>query len=139
MGVAQYLADKSALARIHLEPVRAVLVPLMERGLVSICGPTELELLFSARNLEDRAKIKRTLLAALQWTDTPDDVWERAIEVQEKLTIRGQHRSAGIADLVVAVTAHHARLTVLHYDNDFDTIAAATGQPTQWVVPAGKV
>jgi hypothetical protein len=26
---------------------------------------------------------------------------------------------------------------VLHYDADFDLIAAVTGQPTEWVVPAG--
>jgi hypothetical protein len=28
---------------------------------------------------------------------------------------------------------------VRHYDNDFDTIASFTEQPTQWVVPAGTV
>jgi hypothetical protein len=28
---------------------------------------------------------------------------------------------------------------VLHYDSDFDLIAAATGQPTEWVVPAGSI
>ncbi len=35
MGVTRFLADKSALARLHLPPVREVLVPLMERGLFS--------------------------------------------------------------------------------------------------------
>ena len=30
-------------------------------------------------------------------------------------------------------------LTVLHYDNDFDTIASFTEQSTQWVVRAGTV
>jgi hypothetical protein len=30
---------------------------------------------------------------------------------------------------------HHS--TVLHYDGDYDMIAAITGQPTAWVVPAG--
>ena len=28
---------------------------------------------------------------------------------------------------------------VLHYDADFDRIAAVTGQPCEWVVPAGSV
>jgi hypothetical protein len=28
---------------------------------------------------------------------------------------------------------------VLHYDHDFDLIAAVTGQPTEWVVPAGSI
>ena len=29
-------------------------------------------------------------------------------------------------------------LVVLHYDHDFDLIASVTGQPEEWVVPAGS-
>jgi len=32
-----------------------------------------------------------------------------------------------------------AGLVVLHYDHDFDRIAAVTGQPTEWILPAGTV
>jgi hypothetical protein len=28
---------------------------------------------------------------------------------------------------------------LLHYDRDFDLIAAITGQPAEWIVPAGSV
>ena len=42
-------------------------------------------------------------------------------------------------DLLVAAAAEARNLTVLHYDADFDRIAAVTGQPCQWVVPAGTV
>jgi hypothetical protein len=28
---------------------------------------------------------------------------------------------------------------VLHYDSDYDLISAITGQPAEWVVPAGSV
>ncbi|HUP76331.1 MAG TPA: hypothetical protein VM282_25070 [Acidimicrobiales bacterium] len=30
-------------------------------------------------------------------------------------------------------------LTVLHYDEDFDHVAAVTGQPTQWIVERGSI
>jgi hypothetical protein len=30
-------------------------------------------------------------------------------------------------------------VTELHYDGDFDAVAAVTGQRCQWVVPAGSV
>jgi predicted nucleic acid-binding protein len=139
MGVTRYLADKSALARIHLPPVRDALVPLMDRGLVSICGVTELEMLFSARNAEERHRVKNQLTASTAWVDTPDDVWSLASDIQEALTEQGLHRSASIADLIIAATARARELTVLHYDSDFDTIAGVTGQPTDWVVPAGTV
>lgn len=139
MGVTRYLADKSALARLHLPPVADAIVPLMERGLVSICGVTELELLYSARNIQERSRMKLQIEASLTWTQEPVDLWARASEIQEALTEKGQHRAASIPDLVVAVTARASRLTVLHYDNDFDTIASFTEQPTRWVVPAGTV
>lgn len=64
---------------------------------------------------------------------------QRAREVQASLVERGQHRSAGVADLLVAAIAELEGLTVLHYDADFDVIAEVTGQPTEWVVPRGTV
>ncbi len=139
MGVNAYLADKSALARLHLEPVRDVLVPLMDRALVSICGVTELEMLYSARNPAGRSRMETTLRQSLEWVDTPEDLWAVTSELQSSLTVKAQHRSASIADLIVAVTARAHGLTVLHYDSDFDTIAGCTGQEMRWVVPAGSV
>jgi predicted nucleic acid-binding protein len=59
--------------------------------------------------------------------------------VQAALVQRGQHRSAGVADLLIAATAEIEGLTVLHYDADFDLIAEITGQPCEWVVPKGTV
>jgi hypothetical protein len=35
--------------------------------------------------------------------------------------------------------AEDAGLTVLHYDADFDHIAAVTGQPVEWIVAQGSV
>jgi predicted nucleic acid-binding protein len=137
--VTRYLADKSALARLHLPPVSEVLVPLMERGLVSICGVTELELLYSARNIQERGRMKQQIDASLDFVLEPDGLWTTASKIQEALTEKGQHRAASIPDLLVAATASAAGLSVLHYDNDFDTIAAFTGQPTHWVLPAGTV
>jgi predicted nucleic acid-binding protein len=139
VGVTQYLVDKSALARLHLPSVKDALIPLMDRGLVSICGVTELELLFSARNIQERSRMKQQIDASLVPTREPDDLWTLAAEIQEALTEKGQRRAASIPDLLVAATARATGLTVLHYDNDFDTIASFTEQPTRWVVPAGTV
>jgi predicted nucleic acid-binding protein len=139
VGVTSYLVDKSALARLHLSPVHNELVPLMERGLVHMCGATQAEMLFSARNARDRKRLREQLTSALRWSPTPHDLWERADELQGQLTEKSLHRSASVADLIVAVTAEAERLTVLHYDNDFDTIAGVTGQRTKWVVPGGTV
>ncbi|WP_396820168.1 hypothetical protein [Mycobacterium simulans] len=39
-------------------------------------------------------------------------------------------RGSSIPDLIIAATAELSGLTILHVDNDFDTITAVTGQPT---------
>jgi predicted nucleic acid-binding protein len=72
-------------------------------------------------------------------TRTPDNVWARAHRVQQLLTEQGCHRSAGVPDLVIAATAEANRLTILHYDRDFETVAEKTGQPTQWIAPTGTI
>jgi predicted nucleic acid-binding protein len=41
--------------------------------------------------------------------------------------------------LLIAAVAERERVTVLHYDSDYDLIAGVTAQPMQWVVPRGTV
>lgn len=139
MGITRYLADKSALARLHLPAVREELEPLIVRALVGICGVTELEMLYSARNIQERARMREQLDASLDRIDIPGDVWEQSAEIQEALTEQAQHRSASIPALIVAATARARGLEILHYDRDFETISRYTEQPARWIVPPGTV
>jgi predicted nucleic acid-binding protein len=70
---------------------------------------------------------------------TQDEVWDRAAGVQSTLVVKGSWRAVSVVDLVIAAVAERHGAVVLHYDHDFDLIAAVTGQPTQWVVPAGTI
>lgn len=132
----RYLIDKSALARYGKEIVRDVLRPLDGAGHLAVCGAVEVELLYSARSRADAERI-RDNLSGFVWLPTPDEVWDRALEVQAELIDAGSWRAVSLPDLVIAATAERHRATVLHYDGGYDLIAAVTGQPTQWVVPAG--
>ncbi len=69
------------------------------------------------------------------WVPVHDRAYARAWEVQGELTAKGQHRSAGPVDLVVAATAELHGLTLLHHDRDFGVIARVTGQPMRWYGP----
>jgi predicted nucleic acid-binding protein len=71
--------------------------------------------------------------ALYTWVPMPDDAYERASEIQQRLTETGHHRSAGPVDLLISVTAERHRLTVLTDDRDFLTVAAVTGQPVRLV------
>jgi hypothetical protein len=139
MSAAAYLIDTSALVRILKRRVRAVWEKPLEEGLIARCPLTEVEFLFSARNAEDRSELVQDLDALFGWTPLDDRAVTRAWDVQRELTEKGQHRSAGAVDLLVAATAELQGLTMLHYDNDFETIASVTGQPTQWLAPAGSL
>lgn len=133
-----YLVDKSALARVGHSSVQSVLGPLTERGLLAISIATELELGFSAQSSADYQTSRRAVSLLVPIALSPR-AEQRAREVQHTLVARGQHRSAGVADLLIAATAEIEGLTVLHYDADFDLIAEVTGQPTEWVVPRGSI
>lgn len=67
----------------------------------------------------------------------PDEIWGRAKDVQRQAVAKGIHRALSIVDLLIAATAERHRVTVLHYDQDYDMIAAITGQTTRWVIEAG--
>ncbi|HWH35293.1 MAG TPA: PIN domain nuclease [Acidimicrobiales bacterium] len=140
MGVtpARWLIDKSALWRASRPELEAVVLPQLESGLVAVTIVTELEVGYSAQSLLDY-QVTRRMLDQLLQIPVSLRAEQRAREVQRLLVERGQHRSAGVADLLLAATAEIEGLTLWHYDADFDLIAEVTGQAAEWVVPRGTV
>lgn len=136
---AAYLADKSALARLPHPVVAAVLEPLILEGLVATCGIIELEVLYSALGHTDFIRTRRIREQAFARIPMQESDFVRATAVMEALAAHGQHRAVGIPDLLIAAVAERASLTIMHYDEDFDRIAAMTGQPVQWVAPRGSL
>ncbi|MCY3548426.1 MAG: PIN domain nuclease [Gemmatimonadetes bacterium] len=132
------LIDKSALARMSYPQVRARLVPILEAGEAATCAVIDLEVLYSTRNASDHARTRRRRSLAYRRVELTEAMFQRAIEVQGLLALRGHHR-VPIPDLIIAAAAEHAGMVLLHYDADFDRIAAVTGQSMEWVVPKGSV
>lgn len=95
-----------------------------------------LEMLYSARSLADRLN-SLLWLSDYRWLAVTNEVMRRALEVQGLLTARGHHR-VSLPDLIIGATAELNGAVVLHYDKDYDVIAAVTGQPTEWVIPRGS-
>jgi predicted nucleic acid-binding protein len=137
VNAAQFLIDTSALARLlRGDAEQFGWDQAVAAGLIATCPITELEFFYSARSAEDRARGIEDMRLLFGWVAVDDRAFDRAWQVQEELTSRGQHRSAGPVDLVVAATAELQGLTLLHRDRDFDCIAAVTGQALQWYGPA---
>ncbi len=136
------LADSSAWflsRRADAAPVKDRLDEHLLADQVAICDMVRFELVYSSRNAAEMA-------AALAKLDVLHDCpigkpqWERALTVYRRLAEQGgaHHRSVGFEDLLIAAAAESAGATVLHYDEDFDRIAAITGQPTRWIVERGS-
>jgi predicted nucleic acid-binding protein len=136
--VTLFLVDKSALARMQLEPVRRRLEPIIEAGEAATCSIIDLEVLLSARTFDDHRRTRHRRTLAYAKVPLTEQVFERAIDVQGELAKSGRHRLP-IPDLLIAAAAEIAKLTVLHYDGDYDIISEVTGQPVEWVVPKGSL
>ncbi|MEV2278407.1 PIN domain nuclease [Nocardiopsis sp. NPDC049922] len=127
-----WLIDKSALVRLGASPDARDWALRIERGLVRISTVTRLEAGFSARSGgELRNYLDRPPLSAMPVEYVTPAMEERAVEVQAMLADRGQHRAAGVPDLLIAAVAERAGLTVLHLDKDFELIAEVTAQPVE--------
>lgn len=132
MTTQRWLIDKSALVRLAASVETDTWAARIERGLVHVAGVTRVEVGFSAQSAEiARRSVREPPLSAMPVEYLTPAVEDRALEVQILLADRGQHGGPSVPDLLIAATAELARLTLLHVDKDFDTIAALTGQATE--------
>lgn len=120
-----YLIDASAVWRIlkNEDDLQLRWRPFLAEGLLRHCMPTRLEVLFGARSPSHREDLEADLDTIFPPVSMPKDPWRWAERAQHELTRRSQHRGPGVVDLLVAATAVHHDLTVLHVDNDFPAIA----------------
>jgi predicted nucleic acid-binding protein len=134
-----YLADTSVYVLQSRHPaVRQRFESLLATGRLAACQMTALEYLNNAPD----PRGYETLWAALhghRWIDVTGEAVNRALDVHRALAGTSQHRHFRLPDLIIAATAELAGATVVHYDADYDRIAAVTGQPVEWVAPKGSL
>lgn len=99
-----------------------------------------LELLHSARDGAEFDAIV-TELAALPDCPIGELDWQRALHVYRELARRAppQQRSVKHADLLIAAAAERAKVPLVHYDRDYETIASVTGQSMRWLAEPGTL
>jgi predicted nucleic acid-binding protein len=132
-----HLLDSSVLTRLRHRAVREVIEARAERGELGRAEISDLEIGYSARNAAEWDRLEEAL-RAFELVETTAEHVRRAKQVQRMLAAKHQ-LGRKVPDLLIAAAAESQSLTVLHYDADFDRIAAVTGQSCEWVVPAGSV
>ena len=134
-----YLIDTSAHARVQHAVVRNVIAGLIADQAAATCVTVDLEAGYSGRDFHDARTIaqrRKDLYVVLAISEV---IAERARDVQVRMAARGHHRAAGVIDLMTAAVAEHYSAVILHYDADFEHIAATTGQPQAWIAPRGSL
>jgi predicted nucleic acid-binding protein len=134
-----YLIDTSAHARSQHAVIRSVIAGLIGDHAAATCVTVDLEAGYSGRDLADVRTIaqrRRELYVVLPVSEV---IADRARDVQVRMAARGHHRAVGVIDLLTAAVAEHYGAVILHYDADFEHVAAATGQPHKWIAPRGTL
>ncbi|MBA2323800.1 MAG: PIN domain-containing protein [Pseudonocardiales bacterium] len=122
MAVKGWLLDKSAAVRAHDPAVGAALDELA--GKLCLCPTALLEQLFSTRSAAEYDQTEASLRASLIIVDAPADILDRALALQRDLAHHhGMWHRVPIPDLLIAETALHHGLGVVHVDGDFTRIA----------------
>lgn len=122
MAVDGWLLDKSAAVRIGERVFGAQLSELA--GALFVCPVVELEQLFSARSAGDYDAMKAALRDQVGRVAPPPDLLDRALELQRDLAHHhGMWHRTAIPDLLIAETALHNQLGVLHVDRNYERIA----------------
>ncbi|MEV4012276.1 PIN domain nuclease [Nonomuraea angiospora] len=126
-----FLIDTSALIRFYRGQVGAEWDQTVAAGLVGICEPVRQEYLRAVGGRPAFYEADSLLHETFPYYVIPDSAWDETSRLQRELADKGWHQCASPVDLLIAITARHHKLTLLHADGDFETIARLTGQQSR--------
>lgn len=119
-----YLLDTSGLVRLLRDPtLQSAWYDAIDAEAVASCYPQRAEFLYSARNGREYDEIAEMFTDLYPDASVPKNAGRWISAVQHRMAQAGEHRSASAVDLIIAVTAAHHGLTVLHDDVDYRTVA----------------
>lgn len=141
-----FLVDNSVLQRVHRsDAVADALIELLSTGDLASCLPQLLEEGYSARSADEHRTLIDASAKAKVFLQPDAEVARLAVDLQRRLFAVGRGRSVGVSDLQIAATAirnstGNQRVSVVHYDADFESVAAV--EPLfshRWIVPRSSI
>jgi predicted nucleic acid-binding protein len=119
-----YLLDTSGLVRLLRDPsLREAWYDALDAEAIGSCYPQRTEFLYTARSASEYNEITEMFTDLYPDVPVPKNAGRWIASVQRQMAQAGQHRSASAIDLMIAATAAHHGLTVLHDDADYRTVA----------------
>ena len=119
-----YLLDTSGLVRLLRDPkVQEAWYDAVDAEAIGTCYPQRTEFLYTARNRSEYDEITEMFGDLYPDVSVPKNAGRWIASVQHHMAQAGEHRSASAVDLMIAATAAHHGLTVLHDDAGYRTAA----------------
>jgi predicted nucleic acid-binding protein len=119
-----YLLDTSGLVRLLAEPgLQEAWYDAVDAEAIGSCYPQRTEFLYRAKNRSEYDEITEMFGELYPDVSVPKNAGRWIASVQHHMAKAGEHRSASAVDLMIAATAAHHGLTVLHDDVDYRTVA----------------
>jgi predicted nucleic acid-binding protein len=139
-GGGTLIADTSAWAQARKPRVRSHFAAALRGGQIATCPIVNLELLYSAKDGAAYDDLAATL-AQLRDVPITRSVTNAALRAQRELANARAlfHRSVKLPDLLIAAAAADVAVGVLHYDEDYDTLATVLDFDSRWIAPRGSL
>ena len=119
-----YLLDTSGLVRLLGDAkLQEAWYDAVDAETVGSCYPQRAEFLYTARNSPEYDEITEMFGDLYPDVSVPKNAGRWIASVQRHMAQASEHRSASAIDLMIAATAAHHGLTVLHDDADYRTVA----------------
>jgi predicted nucleic acid-binding protein len=119
-----YLLDTSGLVRLLRDPgLQSAWYAAIDAESVASCCPQRTEFLHSARSGREFGEISEMFTDLYPDAPVPKNAGRWIDAVQRRMADTGHHRGASAVDLMIAATAAHHGLVVLHDDADYRAIA----------------
>jgi predicted nucleic acid-binding protein len=109
----------------------------LERNQLAVSPVVAFEILYSAQNQTDFEELERQL-DALRQAPLTQGIVRDARRALHTLSARASHRLP-FQDVLIAATAAHKNMTVLHYDGHFDTLSKALNFQSRWAAAPGSL
>jgi len=133
-----FIVDKSAWLSVHRHAdLQGEWASALREGQLATCPIVNLEILFSARNLDEFDGWEEDL-GVLRMVPVTHAVCLAAIGALRELIARSQ-RGIPIADALIAAAAQDAGCGVLHYDKHYDLLREVLEFESRWIAPRGSI
>ncbi|MGA5315490.1 PIN domain-containing protein [Streptomyces pseudogriseolus] len=127
-----YLLDTSGLVRLLRDPkLQSAWYDAIDAGAIASCYVQRTEFLHSARSGREYDEIAEMFTDLYPDVSVPKNAGRWIGAVQHRMAGAGEHRSASAVDLLIAATAAHHGLAVLHDDADYRAIARHASDLTE--------